>query len=284
MESTFLFSACTYVALSLVRFPKYDGTLFENTTKQNPYIQNHLFPTIRSEIYKMDKIANASSVTALTANGVPVPTSRLQRGREVHAQNIRFAKRVNSKSVHDQKPNEVRGVLHKNANGWLAVALNDHGEPVAPALTNMRGYTPVRTKRMDIDALLQSFLKRLKVTRIFCNDASLLTPRVLSSNIRNGEQIIVTGYEGTFVQALEMAKNDMLQSCNSLPIVGVPNERSAKETPSYEYVRDLDPSITRAEYARIYYSTSEEDDTGCKQQCDSSGRFNCRKNLRRSRT
>lgn len=208
----------------------------------------------------MDKIASASSVTALVANGVPVPTSRCQRAREVHAQNIRFAKKVNVKSRNEMKTSEIRGVLHKNANGWLAVALNENGEPVAPALTNMRGFTPVRTKRMELDALLLAFLKRLRVTRIFCNDASLLSPDSVSPYVRSEEKIHVTGYEGTFLHGLELAKKDALHAAyNGAQEGPCETEERSSATPSYEDVRDLDPSITRVEYARIYCSSRNDD-------------------------
>lgn len=202
-----------------------------------------------------------ASVSSIAASGATIPTGRQARAREVYARNIRFANGSSHATPRKQQVSggvERFGVLHRNANGWLVVALNDDGEPIAPALTDMRGYTPVRTRRVERTALVPALLQRWNVRRVFCNDGSLLTPTATTSCLRDDEQFTVTGYQGTFVDGLTAARtayqaarhSACQQTATSTDENGHAKRNST--TPSYETIRQLDPTITRADYRRIY--------------------------------
>lgn len=201
------------------------------------------------------------TVSSMAATGNLVSTSRRTRGREVHAHTIRFAA-ANSgarrtASNGDPKMDGVVGVLHRNAGGWLAISLNADGEPVSPALTDMRGYTSVRTKRVERNLLVGSLVGRLGVRHVYTNDASLLTSsdtaRVLGDA---AERLEVNGYQGSFVHGLETAKRRVLARRAEAAAAAVDErqaeERCGREPPTYEAIRELDPNISRAEYRRIY--------------------------------
>lgn len=207
------------------------------------------------------------TVSSMAATGNLVSTSRRARGREVHAHTIRFAAansgaRRRTSSTGEQQTDGVVGVLHRNAGGWLAISLNADGEPVSPALTDMRGYTSVRTKRVERNLLVGSLVGRLGVRHVYTNDASLLTSSDTARLLGDAaERLEVNGYQGSFVHGLETAKRRVLARREAAAAAAAaatavdarhPEKRCDREQPSYESIRELDPSISRAEYRRIY--------------------------------
>nr|WOJ45428.1 lef-3 [Apis mellifera nudivirus] len=134
------------------------------------------------------------------------------------------------------------GIIHNHSFGWLLLIL-DREANVLMAWTNCKAYQPIRARFMHVNYMRQRLLnltESCKTFTLYTNNGSLIMPVPKTWSVR--------AYEGGIFNLLQTLMPSSSSSNHN--IIETKNEHV--KIPTYAEIHDLDPSITRAEYNKIY--------------------------------
>ena len=166
-----------------------------------------------------------------------------QSKRRVEISKARNKRGINLAASHlslDSTDTRAQSVIcHRHLYGWVLILLNRENLPIR-IWTTVNGFEPFRAILITEDKV-RNIVLRHKPKTIHLNDCSLLVP---TTDFANTQLIAYTEslyeYLETLKKEAEVAQRirDRLNRTNN--------------TPRFETIKALDPSITYAEYAKIY--------------------------------
>lgn len=136
-------------------------------------------------------------------------------------------------------------IMHKHSFGWLMLVL-DRNANVLMAWTSCKAYQPIRARFMRANHMRKRLLDLIATStpfNLYTNDGSLLMPVPKTWTVRVYEN-------GLFDLIQSLIPTATTTAAAATNVIEAKNEHV--KIPTYAEIHELDPTITRADYNRIY--------------------------------